>query len=72
MAVIGRGISGTLEANVADLLQNMNLIAEEGDVAEFSHEEDDGGLLTVEWALMGTVLSPTTLRATLNPQSIGR
>ena len=72
MAAAGRGIPDILEANMVDLLWNLNLTAKKGDVAEFSHEEDDGGSSNVEWALMGTVLSPTTLRATLNPQSIGR
>jgi hypothetical protein len=33
-------------------------------VVEFSDEEDDGGSSTVEWVLVGKVLSPTTLHST--------
>jgi hypothetical protein len=64
MATIGGGRPGFPKDNVADLLQNLNLTAEEGDVAEFSDKEDDGGSATVEWVLVGKVLSSATLHST--------
>jgi hypothetical protein len=64
MAAIGSGPPVDPDANVADLLQNLNLTAEEEDVAEFSDDEDVGDPVGVEWALVGKVLSPTTVHAT--------
>jgi hypothetical protein len=48
-------------SNVADLLQKMNLTAEEGTVAKFSDDEEDMDAAVVEWELVGKVLSPSTL-----------
>jgi hypothetical protein len=49
------------DPNVADLLQKMNMTAEEGNVVEFSDDEEDMDAAVVEWALVGKVLSPSTL-----------
>ncbi|CAN6229794.1 unnamed protein product [Urochloa humidicola] len=53
---------GTPDPSVAELLQRLNLTAEEGGIAEFSDDEDNGEpAVTTEWALLGKVLSPSTL-----------
>ncbi|CAN6353966.1 unnamed protein product [Urochloa humidicola] len=49
--------------SVADLLQKLNLTAEEGDVADFSDDEDQGEDANVEWVLLGKAISPSTLHA---------
>lgn len=64
MATIGSGLPGEPETHVEDLLQNLNLTAEEGDVAEFSDDEDGGEDPAVEWALFGKILSPATVHST--------
>lgn len=64
MAVIRSGSPGAPDANVADLLQKLNLTAEEEDVVEFSDDEDFDAPSEVEWALFGKVLSPTVVHAT--------
>jgi len=64
MAAIGSGLPVDPDANVADLLQNLNLTAEEEDVVEFSDDEDVEDPGRMEWALVGKVLSPTTVHAT--------
>jgi hypothetical protein len=64
MAAIEGGRLGFTKDNVADLLQNLNLTAKEGDVVEFSDKEDDGGSATVEWVLVGKVLSLAMLYST--------
>lgn len=45
-------------SNVSDLLKKLNLMEDEGAVADFSDEEDGDEMLTVEWAIMGKVISP--------------
>ncbi|CAN6289875.1 unnamed protein product [Urochloa humidicola] len=45
--------------NVANLLQKLNLMADEGDVADFSDDEGGGA----EWAVLGKVISPSSLHA---------
>lgn len=45
------------------MLQKINLTAEEGDIADFSNDEELGDAAGCEWALLGTVLSPATLHA---------
>jgi hypothetical protein len=51
-----------MDPSVADLLQRLNLTAEEGGIAEFSDDEDDGEpAATTEWALIGKALSPAAL-----------
>jgi hypothetical protein len=51
MAMIGSGSPGDPDANITDLLQNLNLTAEEEDVVEFSDNEDAKAPTGVEWAL---------------------
>lgn len=50
--------------SVADLLQNLNLTAEEGDMAVFSDDEEDADVEVVEFALVGKVLSPAIVHPT--------
>lgn len=50
--------------HVADLLRNLNLTAEEGDVAAFSDDEEADEISGGEWNLVGKVLSPATVHAT--------
>jgi hypothetical protein len=45
-------------------MQKLNLTADEGNVAEFSHEEEPEENAVVEWVLLGKVLSPTVLNVT--------
>lgn len=52
------------DASVADLLQNLNLTADEEDVAEFNDDEDVDASPVVEWALFGKVLSPAVVHPT--------
>ncbi|CAN6234727.1 unnamed protein product [Urochloa humidicola] len=53
---------GTSDPSVADLLQRLNLTVEEGGIAEFNDDKDDGGTAAAtEWALLGKVLSPSAL-----------
>ncbi|CAN6244169.1 unnamed protein product [Urochloa humidicola] len=81
MAEIGRGSGGSgggrlprenANPEVADLLQKLNLAAEEGDVADFSDGEEIGEAADVEWALLGKVISPSivhaqTIRSAMTP-----
>lgn len=67
---MGRGEDQS--SNVADLLEKLNLTAAEGEVADFSDDEEDADQMDVEWALAGKVLSPTalhvnTIRAAMKP-----
>uniref|UniRef100_A0A0D9XZ83 Uncharacterized protein n=1 Tax=Leersia perrieri TaxID=77586 RepID=A0A0D9XZ83_9ORYZ len=72
MAAIGSGSSswvaneedsrsGDDDSVVAKLLWNLNLTAEEGELAEFSDDEKDDGSMSTQWVLFGKVLSPSTL-----------
>lgn len=74
MAAIGGGSEGRSgdrsprrradpSPNVADLLRKLNLTEEEGGVADFSDDEESGEAPVVEWALLGKVISPSTLHA---------
>jgi hypothetical protein len=63
MALIGSGQLDNLDANVVDLLKNLNLTTEEEKVMAFSDNEADESSPTVEWALVGKVLSPMTVDA---------
>lgn len=54
---------GTPNPNVTDLLQKLNLTAEEEHVIDFSDEEHCGDEVVTEWALIGKVLSPSPLHA---------
>jgi hypothetical protein len=74
MATIGRGSGAGGDdraseqrkdrgSGVAELMQKLNLTADEGEVADFSDEEDPDVAAKAEWALLGKVLSPTTLHA---------
>jgi len=51
------------EAHVASLLQKMNLTHDEGAFAAFSDDEEEADDVR-EWALIGKVLSPSTLHIT--------
>lgn len=58
--------------NVLDLLSRLNLTEEEEAVAGFCDDEDDVVLPTMEWALVGKILSPmavyiNTVRSTMKP-----
>jgi hypothetical protein len=64
MAAIGSGPLVDPDASVTDLLQNLNLTAEEEDVAEFSDNEDGEEASVMEWALVGKVLSPVMVHVT--------
>jgi hypothetical protein len=72
MAAAGGGVLGeadavrsrrseTSQTNVADLLKNLNLTAEEGEVLEFSDGEEDNNTNVVEWALVSKILSPSRM-----------
>lgn len=63
MVTIGSGTPVDPDASVANLLQNLNLIAEEEDVAEFSDDEDFEEA-AMEWTLVVKVLSLTTVHPT--------
>lgn len=63
MASTGSGTHGSPDGGVADLLRNLNLTTEEEEVVEFSDDEAECGNPKVEWALLGKVLSPTTVHA---------
>lgn len=52
------------EEHVVDLLRNLNLTAEEGDVAAFSDDDEDDEISAADWTLVGKVLSPATVHAT--------
>ncbi|KAK3145300.1 hypothetical protein QOZ80_4AG0326950 [Eleusine coracana subsp. coracana] len=57
----GRGVPGGPNPNVADLLQKLNMTADEEAVLDFSDEEEDAQDAPMEWALVGKVLSPMVL-----------
>jgi hypothetical protein len=70
MAEIGSGALGgaaadrgrvpeTTDSNVAELMRNLNLTAEEEEVINFSDGEEDDEV--VDWALVGKILSPSTM-----------
>lgn len=68
MATNGGGPS----PNVTDLLQKLNLTAEEEQVIDFSDEEDYGDEAVAEWCLIGKVLASAplhanTIRAAMRP-----
>jgi len=50
------------DLGVADLFRRLNLIEAEGEVAAFSDDEEDSAV--VQWAVVGKVLSPSTIHAT--------
>lgn len=50
--------------NVAEMLRNLSLTAEEGDVAAFSDDGEDDEIAVTEWSLVGKVLSLATQHAT--------
>ena len=57
--------------NVTDLLRRLNLTEEEA-VADFSDGEDEENLSSLEWTVVGKVLSPTpihvnTIRSAMKP-----
>lgn len=58
------------ETNVADLLKNLNLTAEEEKVLEFSDGEGEEGVMGMEWALVGKVLSPAKMHTSTIHQAV--
>jgi hypothetical protein len=67
--VAGDGVS---KPNIADLLKKLNLTEEEEVVLDFSDDEGDVEIPMVELAVVGKVLSPTTIhvhtvRAAMKP-----
>jgi len=50
------------DPGVADLFGRLNLIEAEGEVAAFSDDEEDTAV--VQWAVVGKVLSPSTIHVT--------
>jgi hypothetical protein len=60
MTSTGSDMRENPDDGVADLLKNLNLTTEEGEVAVLSDDEE-GESPKVEWALLGKVLSPTTV-----------
>lgn len=65
MATIGSGKPGHSDEGVADLLKNLNLTVEEGDVAEFSDDEVYIDITVVEWTIIGKVLSLAMVHANM-------
>jgi hypothetical protein len=61
MASSGGDSSAKPDDNVAELLKNLNLTEEEDAVLALSDEDPDDENSTVEWALLGKVLSPSTV-----------
>jgi hypothetical protein len=51
------------DPGVAELLQKLNLTADEGEVADFSDVEDEEAAAQIEWVLLGKVISPMALHA---------
>ena len=51
------------QPGVADLLKRLNLTEEEGEVAAFSDDEEEEMASKVQWAVVGKVLSPSTIHA---------
>lgn len=67
----GGGV-GNPNPNVTDLMKRLNLTEEEETVAEFSDDEEENDAPQLEWALVGKVLSPTsihvnTIRSAMKP-----
>jgi hypothetical protein len=62
MASIGSEALGDSNDRVTDLLKNLNLTTEEEEVVQFSDDEQEVDP-TVEWELLGKVLSPTIVHA---------
>ncbi|CAN6304644.1 unnamed protein product [Urochloa humidicola] len=74
MAMTGGGISGegsgapgqgraSTDPGVSELLQKLNLTAEEEEVLAFSDDKATEEIAVVEWALVGKVLSPSVVHA---------
>lgn len=59
----GAGQKPDVEPGVADLFKRLNLTEEEGEFAAFSDDEDDVSAEVVQWAVIGKVLSPSTVHA---------
>ncbi|CAN6287729.1 unnamed protein product [Urochloa humidicola] len=60
---LGSRNSAEEEAHVANLLEKLNLTQIEGEVAALS-DDDEEDAAVVEWAVIGKVLSPTTVHIT--------
>jgi hypothetical protein len=63
MASVGRDSPAQPDDNVTHLLKNLDLTAEEEEVLAFDDDEAGDANPTVEWAILGKVLSPATVHA---------
>jgi hypothetical protein len=66
------GAGSNHNPNITDLMRWLNLMEEEEAVADFTDDEGDKDLPSVEWALVGKELSPTpvhvnTIRLVMKP-----
>ena len=59
----GSGSMPDAQPGVAELLKRLNLTEEEGEVAAFSDDEEDEVVEVEQWAVVGKVLSPSTIHA---------
>lgn len=65
MSTSGGGVPVNPDEHVTDLLQNLNLTTEEGDVASFSDDEEDGEISVVD--LSPAVVHATTIYRAMKP-----
>jgi hypothetical protein len=63
MASVGNDSPAQPDVNVTDLLKNLNLTAEEEEVLALDDDEAGDENPTVEWAILGKVLSLATVHA---------
>jgi hypothetical protein len=57
-----RGKGDGPNPNVEDLLRKLHLTEEEEAVLDLSDEEEEDAMAPVEWALVGKILSPVSIR----------
>lgn len=60
----GSGKQPDAEPGVTDLLKKLNLTEEEGEFAAFSDDEEEAADSVMQWAVVGKVLSPTSIHTT--------
>lgn len=66
------GVGGDAKPSVTDMLRGLNLTEVEEAITEFSDDEAEDLMSLVEWAVVGKVLSPSTvhvntIRAAMKP-----
>ena len=57
----GKGGSSPKLPSVEVMLRNLNLTEEEGAIMDFVDDDEEEALAPVEWALVGKILSPSTV-----------